>query len=499
MDQRLLLVFIFAVSTVQCQNNVQNSNATIVKNETVNHVATKINETVPGPKLPSLCATCNCTDDTIDCEDRNLTDLFFGSQWPNSTFNLVSFQGNQLTFIKPFPTLHIKKLILRNNKIMNISHSAFKQLINLTELDLSDNYLTSENLQPPAFEGRFSPDAYEPLAKLRVLNLANNELHSLHQDLFEHMSALKVLNLSGNLFSKIDFSTSIAIDSIVELEELDLSYCGLKSLSDTHFYSSFRVLKKLNLSGNQFTAPPSALEEAKTLKSLYMDENPMQIISSTQSFPRMPNLTELSLCCMPHLTVIGAGAFSGLRALEHLRIQNCPKLEAVDGYALAAQTESEGPMWPPLKKLDLSDNALRYLPEHFVARWDWLEELDLMNNKWSCDCNNQYLIRMLLPQYGKKLMGDDVNSLTCTEPPEHRGKKLTSLSNRNIRCLDLNGAQPEKDAMVLVGVLIGVMLAIPVCLTIFILWRRGFFFFGPQGPADFSRAFYKRTANDDDF
>ena len=84
---------------------------------------------------------------------------------------------------------------------MNISHSAFKQLINLTELDLSDNYLTSENLQPPAFEGRFSPDAYEPLAKLRVLNLANNELHSLHQDLFEHMSALKVLNLSGNLFS----------------------------------------------------------------------------------------------------------------------------------------------------------------------------------------------------------------------------------------------------------------------------------------------------------
>lgn len=49
-------------------------------------------------------------------------------------------------------------------------------------------------------------------------------------------------------------------------------------------------------------------------------------------------------------------------------------------------------MWPPLKKLDLSDNALRYLPQQLVARWDWLEKLDLMNNKWSCDCNNQYLV-----------------------------------------------------------------------------------------------------------
>lgn len=37
---------------------------------------------------------------------------------------------------------------------MKISPSAFKQLINLTELDLSDNYLTKENLQPPAFEVR---------------------------------------------------------------------------------------------------------------------------------------------------------------------------------------------------------------------------------------------------------------------------------------------------------------------------------------------------------
>lgn len=93
----------------------------------------------------------------------------------------------------------------------------------------------------------------------------------------------------------------------------------------------------------------------------------------------------------------------------------------------------------------------------------------------------------------------EITSLVCAAPPEHEGKNLTSLSNRSLRCLDLYNARPEKDAMILVGILIGILLAIPVCLTIFIFWRRGFFFWGGSGPASFSRAFYKRTKNDEEF
>lgn len=94
---------------------------------------------------------------------------------------------------------------------------------------------------------------------------------------------------------------------------------------------------------------------------------------------------------------------------------------------------------------------------------------------------------------------NEINELTCSAPPEHAGKKLIFLAKRHLRCLDLYGAQPEKDAAILIGVLIGILLAIPVCLAIFVLWRRGFFFCGSQGPASFSRAFYKRASNDDDF
>lgn len=104
----------------------------------------------------------------------------------------------------------------------------------------------------------------------------------------------------------------------------------------------------------------------------------------------------------------------------------------------------------------------------------------------------------LLPTLGKSLMGNEVDDLKCSSPPEHAGKNLTSLAKRKLRCKDLYGARPERDAAILVGIMIGLLLAIPVALTLFVFWRRGFFFCGSQGPASFSRAFYKRAAPDDE-
>ncbi|CAL7951782.1 unnamed protein product [Xylocopa violacea] len=437
-----------------------------------------------------MCTVCSCTDEIIDCGNRRLTKLFENYQWPNKTIKEVSFKKNLFVHLTTFPRVEIWKLTLQANRIVKIDNRAFKPLINLTELDLSYNQLTGEVLSPSVFEGKFSDTAYEPLSKLVVLNLAHNMIKSLHQDFFEHMPNLKTLNVSGNSFSTIDNRTTVALSSLPFLEELDLSYCSLKTISD---FSSFKNLKMLDLSGNRLTTPPVVLGKALNLQILYLDENPIQIINYMHPFPRMPKLKELSLCCMPHLTIVGKGAFSGLPVLEHLRVQNCPKLESIDEYALASQSPSGGLLHPPMKKLDLSDNALRYLPQLFVARWDWLEELNLMNNKWSCDCDNQYLISTIVPKYLTKMMDDSISLLTCATPPEHAGKTLMSLSNRTLRCLDLNGARPEKDATILIGMLLGLLLAIPVCLTIFVFWRRGFFFCGPQGPASFSRAFYKRA------
>jgi hypothetical protein len=83
------------------------------------------------------------------------------------------------------------------------------------------------------------------------------------------------------------------------------------------------------------------------------------------------------------------------------------------------------------------------------------------------------------------------------KPEEMRGRKLHELEIRNyhMRCLDSAGNHPEKDAKILVGILVGVLLAVPVTMIVLLLFRKSHFgsrFFS-RGPADYSRAFYSRA------
>ncbi|KAK2580065.1 hypothetical protein KPH14_012349 [Odynerus spinipes] len=494
MDLRVFLLpvfFLFLV--VNCEStNKTVTVATASSESTTINIPENASSNVTVSPLPSLCTVCICASNFVNCTDRGLNSTFEEVQWPKTPIAEISFKGNHLVHVTPFPAVVISNLILRQNHITIIDNCAFKKIVNLTSLDLSHNELRTEKLIPQVFEGRFSPESYEPLSKLTFLNLAHNKLHALNQDIFEHVPSLKVLTLTGNPLKMIEGHTTLAISSLPYLEELDLSYCELNELPK-HIFHKPRYLKKLVLSGNQFTSIPNALANAKYLQSLTLDENPIESINRLNAFPAMPMLKVLNLYCMPYLSEVGRGSFAKLTALETLHLQNCPLLKEIDGNAF----QEEEAVWPPLKGLYLSDNALRYLPSQLVARWDKLEELDLMNNQWSCDCDNQYLIGLLLPQYGKKLMGEEVNELKCIHPPEYAGVNLTSLANRQLRCLDLYGARPEKDGAILIGILIGLLLAVPLGLAIFVFWQRGFFFCGSQGPATYSRAFYKRTPNDD--
>ncbi|KAH0945251.1 hypothetical protein HN011_008533 [Eciton burchellii] len=453
MDIRLFILLTTSFLFVKCESDM--------KNITLDSIVNKTHSTTTKPM--SLCNVCTCTDVYVNCSNLALENHFENNQWVNITAKEILFEHNLLVHITPFPRIIVEKLILRKNHIVTIDYRAFKELVNLTELDLSHNQLTSELLRPHIFEGNFSPEAYEPLSNLKVLNLANNLLHWLYPSIFEHLVGIKVLNLSGNPFGVFDYRTSIAISSLSYLEELDISYCELRELPNLQFHYS-TYLKKLNLAGNKFTVLPRSLEEARALEYLCLDFNPIRVIDRVNAFPSLKKLRELSLCDMPSLTEIGSGGLSELIGLQNFYLQNCQKLERIDEYAMMLKT-SEGAIWPPLKKFLVKSNALRHLPMLLVGRWDKLEELDLRYNHWSCDCKNQYLIETVLPQYGEKLMGKNVSDLRCSAPPEHADKRLTSLADRHLRCLDIYNARPEKDAAILVGILIGLLLAIPVGLT----------------------------------
>lgn len=67
--------------------------------------------------------------------------------------------------------------------------------------------------------------------------------------------------------------------------------------------------------------------------------------------------------------------------------------------------------------------------------------------------------------------------------------------HHHMRCSDRFGAHPEYDGMILIGILVGLLIGIPLTLGAILIYRRGcfgWFGYGP-GPADYSRAFYKRA------
>lgn len=81
------------------------------------------------------------------------------------------------------------------------------------------------------------------------------------------------------------------------------------------------------------------------------------------------------------------------------------------------------------------------------------------------------------------------------------GKQLLDLNQKHsvMRCLDKFNNNPERDGPILMGLLIGLLVGIPFTLAMVLIYKRGCLgFCGRPGPADYSRAFYKRATTHDD-
>lgn len=149
----------------------------------------------------------------------------------------------------------------------------------------------------------------------------------------------------------------------------------------------------------------------------------------------------------------------------------------------------------PALQLYLQNNNLSILEHELVGRWDNMEEVDLSNNPWLCDCKTQWIIDVLLDKYGKAER--NVKDVVCEYPMHNKGVKMIELEHETLRCVDFKDGRVSRDGAVLVGILIGVLVGVPIALMLFLIYKRGCFGLMSQGPADFSRAFYKRTAQDD--
>ncbi|XP_071441637.1 leucine-rich repeat neuronal protein 3-like [Hetaerina americana] len=466
-----------------------------------------------------ICDRCKCqrpnavdgvTTMAIDCTIQNVNDVYpIAESWPHQLKENVTppvlidvlFSHEQMTRLHPLPAVPIVKFASPNCQLATIDDGAFSgPSPTIEEIDLSSNRLTS-SLQPDAFRGPYSPSSLQPLPKVRVLNLKRNAFHSLNSDLFEHFPALEELYLDQNPFKVIDIVTVKAIATIIKLKVLSLADTNIHTLPNTFLHTP-RFLEYLDLSDNHMDTVPKTVGDAKQLKTLILDGNPIRTFHNL-SLPLMPKLSKLSISRMPHLVAIEDGAFSGLTALEEFHCQLNPNLELIDTYAMGENLTDKT---IELKTLILNNNRLSYLSRHLVLYWNHLEKVTLYGNPWNCDCVNQWMVTDLLPI----LDGIDPNmskTMKCYKPPELLGKSMYDMQMHfpHLRCLDLYANRPENDGSMLVGVLIGSLLAIPITACLYFLWTKrnqilASCFPGAAssthegtGAADFSRRFYKRT------
>jgi len=205
---------------------------------------------------------------------------------PESLGQLIQLQElnlsyNQLTIL-PESLGHLSSLAqlqtlkLANNQLTTLPDSLI-QLSQLRELDISHNQLTV-----PESLGRINA-----LAHLQILNIANNRLTTLPDALGE-LTQLQELNIGGNQLVNLPE----CLKSLTHLHILDLGNGFGKYQNTINKYKlknfdgnpldglpewliTFIELESLFIVGSKLTDIPNSLIQLKSLKELFLDNNPL--------------------------------------------------------------------------------------------------------------------------------------------------------------------------------------------------------------------------------
>lgn len=305
-----------------------------------------------------LCAqNCTCNGDSVDCSNLGLTavppDLPVGTVSLNlghnklrevnpETFdNLLQLRElrldhNELTSIPDLgqAASKIVSLYLHHNKILSIDGRMTRELASLETLDLSNNDITE-------LRGQSFPAGLQ----IRDLYLSNNKIKDLEMGALDHLGAtLQVLRLSRNRISQIP----VRAFQLPKLTQLELNRNRVRQVEGLTFQglSSLEVLKLQRNSITKLT--DGAFYDLAKMKVLHLDYN--------------------------SLTEVNSGSLYGLTSLQQLFLSNNSIARIYpDGWKFCQK----------LRELNLSYNNLTRLEEGGLAVLGDLHALRLGHNSIS--------------------------------------------------------------------------------------------------------------------
>ncbi|XP_042327445.1 platelet glycoprotein V-like [Sceloporus undulatus] len=247
------------------------------------------------------------------------------------------------------------------------------------------------------------------------LDLSNSNLHSVPWKGLRHLWKLQILLLSGNYIYKVEDRAFIFLERLHKLDicrneisflgnsfsvglmsllELILSYNRLQELRYKSF-QHFENLQKLNLQNNNISSIEiGAFRSLSCLRQLFLQNN--------------------------YLHSLHSGIFSMLQHLEILNLErNVIKTIAPDVFTSLSS----------LTILNLVHNKIEHIRfKTLLSLQSPGTHILLSNNPWFCDCDLQRVFAKL--HSVRRLILDDYQNVTCTEPHILRGLPLSSVDTQ---------------------------------------------------------------------
>ncbi|XP_006820699.2 uncharacterized protein LOC102804019 [Saccoglossus kowalevskii] len=323
----------------------------------------------------------------------------------NSTLCVLDLSQNYLSIITAhlLPLPNLRQLNLAYNSIGVIHSGAFDNLMSLTILNLTANYLTTyPNFKPlqntvqtidlsdNKLTGEIPIDAFKGLERLSSLDMSVNNINGmLKSGIFNSQSkSLHKLDLSYNKIEQ--FAENVFYNTTV-LRMIDLSHNNLSKIDGTIPYRHLFDCTHLDLSHNNISQIVSnAFFGMNALQYLDLSYNALNVgglfeYNSTVFLPIRNSLSNLVLSGN-NLDSIHPGTFQVLYNLKNLDLAD-NNIEVL-GQGLFKDLSN-------LEVLELQYNLIRTVNKTTFAGLHSLQELNMAENQFSCTCELEWFLYWL--------------------------------------------------------------------------------------------------------